>query len=207
MVHPLQGEHKEGLLSHSDQPEPTSKPGLRIQKIGFAPLLANQEGAAFHRHFNRKLTVRPQRLQRVDSSQRGITDSSPRHPLAVLDEMEMNLHRCSRDGEERWRRRHSYSPLHASCLKVPNPTAGWRLPSCFPAFWVSMCFGARGDIPVMIIFVGLTLIYAIEVPTRLLSWSPRGRLVGLLQFVTGIWLTYCTYAVTVDLALNAKPWV
>jgi hypothetical protein len=28
--------------------------------------------------------------------------------------------------------------------------------------------------------------------------------VGLFQFVTGIWLMYCTYAMTVDLALGAK---
>jgi len=64
-----------------------------------------------------------------------------------------------------------------------------------------------GDIPVMIIFVGLSLIYAIEIPTRLFSWNARSRLVGLFQFVTGIWLMYCTYAMTVDLALGAKAWI
>jgi len=68
-------------------------------------------------------------------------------------------------------------------------------------------FRRAGDIPVMVIFVGLTLIYAVEIPTRLFSWSPGARLVGLLQFVTGIWLMYCTYAITVDLALGAKAWV
>jgi hypothetical protein len=31
-----------------------------------------------------------------------------------------------------------------------------------------------------------------------------GRLVGLFQFITGIWLTYCTYAMTVDLPLGAQ---
>lgn len=59
----------------------------------------------------------------------------------------------------------------------------------------------------MLIFVGLTLIYAVEIPTRLLSWSLGGRLVGLLQLLTAIWLIYCTYAMTVDLALGAKVWV
>jgi hypothetical protein len=68
-------------------------------------------------------------------------------------------------------------------------------------------FARAGDIPVMIVFVGLTLIYATEVPTRLFSWSSGARLVGLFQFVTGIWLMYCTYAMTVDLALGAKAWV
>jgi hypothetical protein len=59
----------------------------------------------------------------------------------------------------------------------------------------------------MIIFVGLTIIYAIEIPTRLFSWPGGERLVGFFQFVTGIWLMYCTYAMTVDLALGAKAWV
>jgi len=68
-------------------------------------------------------------------------------------------------------------------------------------------FRRAGDIPVMLIFVGLTLIYAIEIPTRLLSWNFGVRLVGLFQFITGTWLMYCTYATTVDLALGAKAWV
>jgi hypothetical protein len=59
----------------------------------------------------------------------------------------------------------------------------------------------------MILFVGLTLIYATEIPTRLFSWGPGIRLVGFLQLATGIWLLYCTYAITVDLALGAKTWV
>ena len=68
-------------------------------------------------------------------------------------------------------------------------------------------FGRARDIPVMIIFVGLTLIYAAEIPTRLFSWSSGSRLVGLFQFVTGIWLLYCTYAITVNQALGAKTWI
>jgi hypothetical protein len=68
-------------------------------------------------------------------------------------------------------------------------------------------FRRSGDIPVMIVFVGLTLIYAMEIPTRLLSWSAGGRVIGLFQLLTGIWLMYCTYAMTVDLALGAKVWI
>jgi hypothetical protein len=68
-------------------------------------------------------------------------------------------------------------------------------------------FWRAGDIPVMLTFVGLTLIYAIEVPTRLLSWRSGTQLIGLFQFLTGIWLMYCTYAVTVNLALGAKAWI
>ena len=59
----------------------------------------------------------------------------------------------------------------------------------------------------MIIFVGLTLIYAAEIPTRLFSWSSGARVVGLFQFITGIWLMYCTYAITVNVALGAKAWI
>ena len=68
-------------------------------------------------------------------------------------------------------------------------------------------FRRAGDIPVMIIFVGLALIYAVEVPTLLSAWGRGARLVGFFQVVTGIWLMYCTHAITVDLALCAKAWV
>jgi len=68
-------------------------------------------------------------------------------------------------------------------------------------------FAAAHDIPVEIIFVGLALIYASEIPTRLFSWGPGARLVGFFQFLTGIWLMYCTYAITVNLALGAKAWI
>jgi hypothetical protein len=68
-------------------------------------------------------------------------------------------------------------------------------------------FRRAGDIPVMIVFVCLTSIYATEIPTRLLSWSPGGRIIGLFQFVTGVWLMYCTYAMTVNLALGDKAWI
>jgi len=53
----------------------------------------------------------------------------------------------------------------------------------------------------------LTLIYATEIPTRLFSRSSGGRLVGLFQFVTGVWLLYCTYAIKVNEALGAKVWI
>jgi hypothetical protein len=68
-------------------------------------------------------------------------------------------------------------------------------------------FRRSGDIPVMIVFVGLTLIYATEIPTRFLSWNLGGRITGLFQVITGVWLMYCTYAMTVDLALAAKAWI
>jgi hypothetical protein len=68
-------------------------------------------------------------------------------------------------------------------------------------------FLKAGDIPVMIIFVGLSLIYATEIPTNLMGWERGHRIVGLLQFLTGIWLMYCTYAATVNFALGEKAWI
>lgn len=63
-------------------------------------------------------------------------------------------------------------------------------------------FLRAGDMPVMVIFVGLTLIYLVEIPTRFLSWNTGGRLVGLLQLATGVWLMYCTYTTAIHLALG-----
>jgi len=71
------------------------------------------------------------------------------------------------------------------------------------ALGVDVFFHA-GDMPVTLIFVGLTLIYLIEIPTRFLSWRMGGRLVGLLQLATGIWLMYCTYSTAVHLALGSR---
>jgi hypothetical protein len=68
-------------------------------------------------------------------------------------------------------------------------------------------FRRAGDIPVMIIFAGLTLIYSTEVPTRLFSWNLGARVTGLFQVITGVWLMYYTYAMTVNLALGAKAWI
>ena len=103
---------------------------------------------------------------------------------------------------------HWFAMAHRRYIEASDQPDGWMaIAFLFLSILGVNVFLRAGDIPVMIIFVGLSLIYAVEIPTRLLSWSPGARLVGLLQFVTGIWLMYCTYAVTVDLALGAKAWV
>ena len=68
-------------------------------------------------------------------------------------------------------------------------------------------FGHTGDAPLVIIFIGLTLIYLVEIPTRQAGWNGGSRLVALMQCLTGIWLMYCTWAVTVNLALGDKLWI
>jgi hypothetical protein len=103
---------------------------------------------------------------------------------------------------------HWFAMAHRRYIEASTGPDGWMaIAFLFLSILGVDVFRRAGDIPVMIIFVGLSLIYAVEIPTRLFSWSRGARLVGLLQFVTGIWLMYCTYAITVDLALGAKAWV
>jgi hypothetical protein len=71
----------------------------------------------------------------------------------------------------------------------------------------TLVFLKAGDIPVMIVFVGLSLIYAREIPTNLMRWEPGRRLVGLFPCLTGVWLMYRTYAATVNFALGQKAWI
>jgi len=59
----------------------------------------------------------------------------------------------------------------------------------------------------MIIFIGLALIYLVEVQRRLAGWNGGSRLVALLQCLTEIWLMYCTWAVTVNLGCGYKLWI
>lgn len=62
------------------------------------------------------------------------------------------------------------------------------------------------DIPVAIVFIGLTLIYLTEIVTRFGLWPGGGRLVGIWQLLTGIWLMYLTFAVTLNFSINAGWW-
>ena len=103
---------------------------------------------------------------------------------------------------------HWFAMAHRRYIGSSSQPDGWMaIAFLFISLLGVDVFRRAGDIPVMIVFVGLTLIYATEIPTRLFGWAPGGRLVGLFQFVTGIWLMYCTCAIIVDLALGAKAWI
>jgi hypothetical protein len=103
---------------------------------------------------------------------------------------------------------HWFAMAHRRYIDSSAEADGWMaIAFLFLSLLGVDVFLRAGDIPVMIVFVGLTLIYATEIPTRLLSWAPGGRLTGLFQIITGIWLMYCTYAMTVDVALGAKAWI
>lgn len=100
---------------------------------------------------------------------------------------------------------HWFAIAHRRYIDASNQPDGWMAIAFLLISILGIdVFRRVADIPVMILFIGLTLIYALEIPTRLFGWRPGARLVGLVQFVTGIWLMYLTYATTVDTALGAK---
>lgn len=68
-------------------------------------------------------------------------------------------------------------------------------------------FAIAGDVPVVIVFIGLSLIYLTESPTRFGFFPMGGRLVGIWQLLTGIWLMYLTFAVTLNFSNNLHLWV
>jgi len=103
---------------------------------------------------------------------------------------------------------HWFAMAHRRYIDTSSQPDGWMaIAFLFLSILGVHIFHHAADIPVMILFIGLTLIYTLEIPARLLSWHTGTRLVGLVQFLTGIWLMYLTYAVTVDTALGAKLWV
>lgn len=90
--------------------------------------------------------------------------------------------------------------------------------SALPDAWMAIAFFilsvlgvvvfiAAGDIPVAIVFIGLSLIYLSEFPFRFGFFSMGGRLVAVWQLLTGIWLMYLTWAVTVNIALGWHWWI
>ena len=68
-------------------------------------------------------------------------------------------------------------------------------------------FFIAGDIPVAIVFIGLSLIYLTEAPARFGVLPMGARLVGLWQILTGIWLLYLTWAVALNLSVGAHWWI
>ena len=71
----------------------------------------------------------------------------------------------------------------------------------------TVSFFLAGDIPVVILFIGLSLIYLVEIPARFLGSAGLSRIVGLIQFLTGIWLMYLTVATVLNIANGAHLWL
>ena len=102
---------------------------------------------------------------------------------------------------------HWFALAHRRYIGASGEPEAWM---AIPFFLLSVLgaavFGLAGVLPVTILFVGLALIYATEIPTRF--GLVRGeRLVGLWQLLTGIWLIYLTYGTVLNIALHKHWWV
>jgi hypothetical protein len=103
---------------------------------------------------------------------------------------------------------HWFALAHRRFIGSSSGADGWMaIPFTFISLLGVLVFALAGDIPVAILFVGLTLIYLVEIPTRFGAFARGARVVGLVQFVTGIWLMYLTYGVVFNLALGKHWWV
>lgn len=103
---------------------------------------------------------------------------------------------------------HWFTMAHRRYIGSSAQPDGWMaIGFLFLSLLGTGVFLKAGDIPVTIVFIGLSLIYAAEIPTNLISWNFGHRLVGLLQCFTGIWLMCCTYAATANFALGVKAWI
>lgn len=103
---------------------------------------------------------------------------------------------------------HWFAMAHRRFIQSSASMDGWMaIPYAFVSILGIYVFGKAHDIPVQIVFILLTLIYLSEIPTRFFNWRQGTKLVGLWQFLNGIWLMYCTWAITVNLALGHKAWV
>lgn len=71
----------------------------------------------------------------------------------------------------------------------------------------AVSFQAAGDIPAMILFIGLSLIYVFEVLARFTDNASFHKSVGAFQLLTGIWLLYLTIGVTMNFANGMHFWV
>jgi hypothetical protein len=89
----------------------------------------------------------------------------------------------------------------------PLPEGWMAIPFSLIGILGVLVFLAAGDVPVAILFIGLTLVYLTEIPTNFGVWPGGRRLIGLWQLLTGIWLMYLTYGVTMNLALGKHWWV
>jgi hypothetical protein len=103
---------------------------------------------------------------------------------------------------------HWFAMAHRRFIQSSASMDGWMaIPYAFVSILGIFVFLKAHDVPVAIVFILLTLIYLTEIPTRFRSWQGGARLVGLWQFLNGIWLMYCTWAITVNLALGYKVWI
>jgi hypothetical protein len=89
----------------------------------------------------------------------------------------------------------------------PKPEGWMAIPFALLGLLGTIVFFAAGDAPAGILFIGLTLVYLTEIPTAFGAFPSGRRLIGFWQLLTGIWLMYLTYGVTMNVALGKHWWV
>ena len=103
---------------------------------------------------------------------------------------------------------HWFAVAHRRFIGSSSVPEGWMaIPITFLSILGMIVFMGAGDVPVGILFIGLTLIYLTEIPTRFTGSALGARLIGLWQVLTGLWLIYLAYGVTLNLALGYHWWV
>lgn len=88
-----------------------------------------------------------------------------------------------------------------------GPEAWMAIPLLGLSVLGAISFFNAGDIPAMILFIGLTLIYVTEIPSRFINVKLWEKSTGFFQLLTGIWLLYLTYGVTLNFANGTHWWV
>lgn len=103
---------------------------------------------------------------------------------------------------------HWFALAHRRFIGAPDAPDGWMaIAFLFISVLGAIVFANAGDTPVMLLFIGLAIIYLIEIPTRLGGFAAGGKLIGFVQFVVAIWLMYLTYGVALNTALGYHWWV
>lgn len=88
-----------------------------------------------------------------------------------------------------------------------GPEAWMAIPLLGLSVLGAISFANAGDIPAMILFIGLILIYIPEIPARFTNIKFFEKATALFQLLTGIWLLYLTYGVTLNFANGMHWWV
>jgi hypothetical protein len=101
---------------------------------------------------------------------------------------------------------HWFALAYRRYIGAGSELEGWMaIPFLLLSILGAVVFWRAGASAVAILFVGLSLIYATEIPTRF--GVLRGqRLVGLWQLLSGVWLIYLTYGTVFNASLHRHWW-
>lgn len=88
-----------------------------------------------------------------------------------------------------------------------KPDAWMSIAFFFMSLLGLVVFFNVGDVPSGILFIGLTLIYATEIPSLFSGYIRLSKVAAFWKVLTAIWLMYLTYAATFDAALGQHWWI